>query len=136
MVFCTKPRKIMEGFCFECLDSANTYRAEQLGLCAMHHLIAALSILYGIAYWKTRLCCDNLGPINVSGSRLRRIRPYMSCANNIRNIRSARNKMTKNLNYYPVYGRIGDYILDHQLSLEQKTNEICDFVEKMLSTID
>ena len=35
----------MEGIIFEYSDSVNAYRAEQLGVCAVH---AALSIFYGI----------------------------------------------------------------------------------------
>ena len=59
-----------------------------------------------------------------------RIRPGMSCADILRNIRSARNKMTTNPNYYHVFGHMDDFLLDHQLSLEQKMNKICDLMAK------
>ena len=59
-----------------------------------------------------------------------RIRPGMSCVDILRNIRSTRNKMTTNPNYYHVFGRMDDFLLDHQLSLEQKMNKICDFMAK------
>ena len=59
-----------------------------------------------------------------------RIRPGMSCADILRNIRSAGNKMTMNPNYYHVFGHMDDFLQDHQLTLEQKMNKICDFLEK------
>ena len=57
----------MEGQFFEYYDSANAYRAEQLGLCVVHHLIAALSVVYGIPDWRTRLYCDNLVQLKYQG---------------------------------------------------------------------
>ena len=54
----------------------------------------------------------------------------MSCADILRNIRSARNKMTTNPNYYHMYGHMDDYLLDHKLTLEQKLNKIGDFLAK------
>ena len=77
-----------------------------------------------------RLCCDNLGAIKISRRRLMRIRPGMSCADILKNIRSARNKMTTNLNYHHVFGHMDDFLQDHQLTLEQKMNKRCDFLAK------
>ena len=37
-----------EGEIFEVSKEANAYRAEQLGLCALHNLIAAFSVFYEI----------------------------------------------------------------------------------------
>ena len=66
---------------------ANAYRAEQLGLCALHNLIAAFSVFYEIDKWNIKVGCDNFGAIKVSKRRLRRIRPSMSCADILRNIK-------------------------------------------------
>ena len=126
-----------DGGCFAQSQEKNNdrifeyaYRVAQLGVCAVHHLLAALSIYYGISDYKTILCCDNLGAINVLRRRLRRIRPSMSCTDILRNIRSARNKMTTNSNYDHVCGHMHDYLLGHQLTLEQKMNKIRDLFSK------
>ena len=57
-----------------------------------------------------------------------RSRPGMSGADILRNIRSARNNMTTNPNYYHVLLHMDDFLLDHKLSLEQKTNKRYDFM--------
>ena len=59
-----------------------------------------------------------------------RIRPGMSCADILRNIRSARNKMTTNPNYCHVFGHMDDFLPDHQLTLEQRMNKRCDYLAK------
>jgi len=44
VIFCTKTRKrLTAGWCWEKSNSANTYRAEMLGLCSLHLLARALS---------------------------------------------------------------------------------------------
>ena len=45
-----------------------------------------LSVLWDIK-WHTKVGCDNFGAIKVSKRRLRRIRPSMSCADILRNIK-------------------------------------------------
>ena len=52
----------------------------------------------------------------------------MSCADILRNIRSDRNKMMTNPNYYHDFGHMDDFLLDHELSLEQKMNKRYDFM--------
>ena len=44
VVECTKTGKRLEGMFYEVSEDANAYRAEQLGMCAIHHLITAFSI--------------------------------------------------------------------------------------------
>ena len=87
IVYCTKTQREMKEKFFEVSKEANAYRAEQLGLCAVHNLIAAFSVFYEIEKWNTRVGCDNFGAIKVSKRRLRRIRPGMSCADILKNIK-------------------------------------------------
>ena len=49
VVACTKCGKRMEGSFYEESDSANSYRAEQLGVCAVHQLMFALSLFYSMS---------------------------------------------------------------------------------------
>ena len=55
VVECAKSGKHMEGSFYEESDSANSCRAEQLGLCAIHHLVTALSLFYYLSSWETRI---------------------------------------------------------------------------------
>lgn len=91
---CVISGKSMEGLFYEETEEANAYCAEQLGICAIYHLIAAISLFYNIKNWKTRVGCDNYGTIKISRRRLKRIRPSIKCADILRNIRSSRNLMS------------------------------------------
>ena len=106
----------LEGSFYEITEDATAYRAEQLGLNAIHHLLCAISIFYAVDEWDTKTGCDNEEAIKISRRRLRRIRPSMSCADILRNIKSARNRMTTNPNYFHVYGHMDDYLKDGQLT--------------------
>ena len=94
VVQCIALGKSMKGNFYEESESANAYQAKQLDFCAIHHLIAALSLFYNIKSWKSRVGCNNYGTIKISRRRLKRISPGMKCADILQNIRSARNMMT------------------------------------------
>ena len=59
-------RKALKGNFWEKSDSANSYRAEQLGVCAVHHLICALTSFYKIKKCMTKIWYDNMGAVNIS----------------------------------------------------------------------
>ena len=59
VVYCKKTGNLLEGYFFEISEDAGSYRGEQLGMCAVHHLIAAFSLFFFISEWKTKVCCDN-----------------------------------------------------------------------------
>ena len=130
IVECTKCGKRMEGSFYEESDSANAYRAEQLGTCAIHHLLTALSLFYCIDKWDTKTWCDNYGTVKVSRRRLKRIRSTMKCADILRNIRTARNKMTTRPDYGHVLGHMDDWLREDQMTLEQILNKRCDELAK------
>ena len=130
IVKCSEYGNSMEGSFYEISDEANAYRAEQLGMCANHHLISALSQFYKIGKWKTNTGGDNEGTVKITRRRLNRIRPGMKCADILRNIRTARNDMTTDPNYFHVYGHMDDYLSDDKLSFEQNLNKRCDELAK------
>ena len=107
-------------------DSANSYRAEQLGICAIHHLITAMTSYYNIGDCACKIWCDNMGAVNISKKRQRRIRPGASCADILRNIRNTRNKTTAKIKYEHVDGHMDKYLLLTQMTLEQQMNYWCD----------
>ena len=79
-------------------------------MCATHHLIAALSIVYKAVGWHTMVFCNNQGAVNISAQKLRRIRPCSSCADILRNIRSVRNKSNVIITYQHVKGHMDNYL--------------------------
>ena len=48
VVECTKTGKRLEGMFYEVTEDANGYRTEQLGICAIHHLMTAFSLFYRV----------------------------------------------------------------------------------------
>ena len=130
ILYCTRTHQEMKGRFYEVSKEANAYRAEQLGLCALHSLIAAFSVFYKIDKWNTRVGCDKYEAIKVSKRRLRRIRPGMSCVDILRNIKKARGRMTTVPFYFHVYGHVERFLRDNQLTLEQHLNIVCDGTAK------
>ena len=92
-------------------NSANSYRAEQLGVCAIHHLVAALTSFYKVESCTTKIWRDNMGAVNISRKRKRRIHPGASCAGALRNIKNTRNRMKATVKYDHVVGHMDKYLL-------------------------
>lgn len=130
VVECSVSGEQLEGCFYESSDDANAYRAGQLGLAAIHHILVALLIFYNIDNWRTKTGCDNEGSIKISRRRPSRVRPSMNCAGILGNIRSARNRMTTDPNYFHVYGHMDDYLDDSQLTSEQRLNKRCNTLAK------
>ena len=101
MAYCAKTDNNMTGLFYEISENAGSYRGEQLGLCAIHHLIAALCKFCNIHDWHTTTICDNAGAIKMSKRNLRRIWPGCSCANILRNLRNAEKNMSAHINGTP-----------------------------------
>ena len=72
-------------------NSANSYRAEQLGVCAIRHLITTFVSFYEIENCTTKIWCDIMGAVSISKKRKKQIRPGARCADILRNIRNTRN---------------------------------------------
>lgn len=123
---CVITDRTLNGSFFEITDATGSYRGKQLGLCAMHHLIAALTIFCTVEGWRTPIFCDCQGAFNMSARKLRRIRPSSSCADILRNIRSSRNKSETIIRYQHVKGHLDKYLGVDQLLLEQVMNIRCD----------
>ena len=130
VIFCTKTGKRLTGWFWEKSESADSYRAKMLGLCALHLLARALSEYYKISNWAITICCDNKGALDCSSYHRRRIRPSERCADVRRSFRSTKQGLTGKLMYEHVYGHMDDYLLWHQLSTTQQINCVCDTLAK------
>jgi hypothetical protein len=130
IIFCTKTGKRLTGWFWEVSNTANSYRAEMLGLCALHLLSQAVSEFYKIVGWKSTICCDNIKALDMSSQHRRRILPSASCSDIRRSFRSVKQAATGKFDYNHVSGHMDDYLLWHQLSLTQQLNCVCDTLAK------
>ena len=120
----------MTGNFYDMSENTGSYRREQLGLCEIHHLIAALYEFYNMHNWHTTINCDNEGAIKMSKRNLRRSRPGCSCADILRNPRNTRKEKSVNIKYRHVDGHMDKYLIFCQLTLEQKVNTRCNILAK------
>jgi hypothetical protein len=130
VLLCTRTGKRLTGWCWERSITANSYRAEMLGLCSLHLLARALSEYYKITNWEITICCDNEGALDCSSYQLRRIKPSAKCADIRRSFRSTKLGLSGKFRYEHVYGHMDDYLLWHQLSTVQQMNCVCDSLAK------
>ena len=63
VIKCSRTGKYIEGCFYEVANSANAYCAEQLGVDALHQLLAAFSVFYDRKDWKSKAGCDSLGTV-------------------------------------------------------------------------
>ncbi len=75
ILFCTKTGFCLTDTFWEKSNSASSYRAELLGLCALHLLARAVVEYYKVEGWSAMLCCNNKCALELSSHHLRRIRP-------------------------------------------------------------
>ena len=105
-MYFTKIDRRLAGNFYEVSKSAGLYRAEQLGLCAIHFRIAGVGGFGKVKDWYTTMCYNNKAAISLSARRLPRIRPGSSCANILRIIRSSRNRTMVGIQYEHVNGHM------------------------------
>jgi hypothetical protein len=73
IIFCTNTGFRLTSTFWECSSSASSYRAELLGLCALHLFAQALAEFYKVTGWTAKLCCDNKRALEVSSHHMHRI---------------------------------------------------------------
>ena len=59
IIFCTATGNRLTGSCWESSNAASSYRAEMLGLCALHLFARALTEYFKVKKWRATICCDN-----------------------------------------------------------------------------
>ena len=121
---------------YKVLDKLNllwmisSYRAELLGLCALHHLAQAIADFHKVAGWSAMLCCDNKRALEVSSYRTQRIRPSAKCADIRRSLKAIKPSLGGTFCYIHVYGHMDKMLRWEQLSLTQQLNCVCDTLAK------
>ena len=109
--------KCLKGNFWGKSNSVNSYRVEQLGVCAIHHLVATLTSFYSVETAPPRSGVTTWGP-NFQETKWK-IRPRASCADVLRNIRNTRNRIKATVKYDHVDGPMDKCLLLTQVNLEQ-----------------
>ena len=130
MVFCTKTGFRLTGAFWERSSSASSYRAELLGLCALHLFAQALAVHHKVSGWKAILCCDNKRALEVASRSTGRIRPSAKCADIRRSLKAAAPLLNGRFRYVHVYGHMDRMLKWDQLTLVQQLNCVCDTLAK------
>ena len=130
IIFCTHTSFRITGTFWERSLSASSYRAELLGLCALHHLAQAIADFHTVTGWSATLCCDNKRALEVSSYRTQRIRPSAKCADIRRSLKTIRPLLGGAFRYIHVYGHMDRMLRWEQLSLTQQLNCVCDTLAK------
>ena len=73
IIFCTNMDFRLTGTFWERSPLASLYRAELLGLWALHLFAQALAEFYKVVGWTAMLCCDNKRALEVSSHHTCRI---------------------------------------------------------------
>ena len=135
LVYCTATKRKMTGFFYERSQRAGSYRAELLGLLAIHTLLAALEAYYKLPPSSGKICCDNQGALYKSKEYRRRIPVGASQADIKRCFRNVKTGLCAKLVYEWVESHQDRLKLWFQLSLEQQLNCLCDTLAKEAVTM-
>ncbi len=79
IIFCNATGQRITGSFWERSPTASSFRAEMLGLCALHLLARALSEHYTLERWTATICCDIKRALLLSSHHNGRIRPRAKC---------------------------------------------------------
>jgi hypothetical protein len=130
MVYCTNMGFRLTGTFWGRSTSASSYRAELLGLCALHLFSQALAEYHNIIGWTALLCCDNKRTLEVTAHPTQFIQPSAKCADICRSLKAVRPLLNGTFHYVHVYGHMDRMLKWEQLTLTQQINCVCDTLAK------
>jgi hypothetical protein len=136
LVFCKQKRRIvLRGSFFERNAKAGSYRAELLGLLAIHTFLQAVESFFDLApAHRGLIVCDNLGALNKAREKRKKIPAGAKHADIRRCLRKAHSKLSGSLSYQLVYGHQDKQKKLHQLTVLEKLNCKCDTLAKLAVT--
>lgn len=132
LVYCRKLKKaVFKASFHEHCHTAGSYRGELVGLMATHLLIYAVEQFYDLSDGPRGLvACDNLGGLNKSKERRKKIPAGAKHADVLRSLRRIHASMRGSLQYKHVYGHQDKRKKWHQMSLLEQLNYKCDSMAK------
>lgn len=132
LIYCRQRKHIvLKGSTYEYCVTAGSYRGELLGLLALHLLILAVEEFYALeAAPRGLIACDNLGGLNNSKQRRRKVPASAKHADILRVLRRVHGRLKGFVSYKHVYGHQLRKKKWHQMSLLEQLNEKCDIIAK------
>ena len=134
ILYCTVTKQWLYGSFFEVSPRAGSYRAELLGLLAIHLLGSAFEQYFGLSASTAVIACDNKGALFKSKEYRRRIPNSASQADIKRVLRNVKTKLRVSFAYEWVQAHQDNIKLWHQFTLLQQLNCICDTLAKVAVT--
>jgi hypothetical protein len=132
LIYCKSRRKIVfKGSFCEVNAAAGSYRGELLGLLAIHVFVLAVCEFYGCNEGpKGLVACDNLGGLNKSKERRKKIPSGAKHADILRSLRRVHARLKGRLQYQHVYGHQDRRKTYTQMTLLERLNCKCDTLAK------
>jgi hypothetical protein len=132
MIYCRARKKVVfKGSFYEWCREAGSYRGELLGLLAVHLLVMAVEKFYDLSHGPRGLvACDNLGGLNKSKARQRKIPPGAKHADILRCLRRVHAAMRGTLQYKHVYGHQDKHKSWKNMTLLERLNKKCNELAK------
>eukprot|EP00956_Cyclotella_meneghiniana_P033717 scaffold98469_cov63-Cyclotella_meneghiniana.AAC.14 len=132
VIYCKiKKKMVLKGSFYEWCDKSGSYRGELVGLLSVHLLILAVEQFYDLPEGPRGLVgCDNLGGLNKSKERRRKIPSSAKHADVLRVLRRVHAKLRGKLEYKHVYGHQDRRKIWRQMTVLEKLNKKCDILAK------
>jgi hypothetical protein len=122
IIFCSQTGMHISRNFWEQSLTGSSFRAEMLGLCALHLLARAISEYYELYRWTSTLCCNNKRALLLSSRHRGRIRPSTKCADIRQSFRATKQTYNRGFTYIHVYGHMDQHLSWLQLNLPQQLN--------------
>jgi hypothetical protein len=132
IIYCRACCKVVfKGSFYEWCGNAGLYRGELLGLLMVHLMVLAVEKFYKLpARLRGLVACDNLGGLNKSRERPKKIPPGLKHRDILRCLRRVHAALRGTLQYKHVYGHQDKHKKWEQMSLLERLNYKCDALAK------
>jgi hypothetical protein len=130
IIFSKGTSRQITGSFWERSIKASFFRAEMLGLCALHLLARAIAEFYGLSRWLAMMCCDNKQALLLSSHHKGWIWPSAKCTDIRRSFQATKQTYQGGLKYIHVHGHMDQHLSWSHLSITQQLNCICDMLAK------
>ncbi len=134
IVFCKTTGRQITGSFWEQSTTASSFRAEMLGLRALHLLAQAVTEYYNLGRWSATMRCNNKQALLLSSHHKGRIQPSAKCAHIQRSFHATKQTYQGGFKYLHVYRYMDQHLSRAQLSLMQQLNFVCNTLAKRALT--
>lgn len=128
--YCSETSNCLQGEFAEQSESADSYRGEQLGMLAIHLVLATMEEHYGEIPTASQIYCDNKGTIQTFSRKHKRVSATVANNDILRVLRRIQGKSKLHHRIQHVKAHQDDHFDLHMLDLEEQLNYNCDLRAK------